>query len=157
MPNTIDGFPVLGLMSSSIFGGNTMDGYTLAFMSKDFTQVLKNGFTYNAIQGVMNHRIVSVGNAWFTDGTASGTLQTYHAKPRYYQHVHDSSSDYSGSGSLKAFGSSLPATRVIYDYFGPKLQEYMSGKLDDTIAEAVKPYVAGVTAPAAAADDASGS
>jgi hypothetical protein len=165
MPPTKDGFPVLGLMSSSIFGGHTLDGYTLAFMSKDFTQVLKNGFTYNMIQGVMNHRIVSVGNSWFTDGTESGTLQTYHAQPRFYNNVHDSTADFSGSGSLHAYGMSLPAKRVIYDDMGPKLQDYMNAKLDDTMAEVANPYAAGVTAApevddnnslAAAAEDAPG-
>merc|ERR1719162_2598123 len=42
---TKDGFPQLALMSSSIFGGKTMDGVTTVTFSKDYSQIRKNSYS----------------------------------------------------------------------------------------------------------------
>jgi len=116
---TLDGFPQLALLSSGIFGGNTMDGLTMVTFSKDFSQIRKNSYMATIRQGAINHRVVVSEDAKdqviYTDGTADGIVTAlYRKRVQSYQHVYNPNTDYSHQPPLELYGQGLPHDSVVY-------------------------------------------
>lgn len=116
---TLDGFPQLALLSSSILGGDSMDGLTTVTFSKDFAQIRKNSYMSTLRQGAMNHRVVVVGDknnqVIYTDGTADGVVSALYRKGlQSYEQVFNPNDDYSLGPPLNLYGQGLPEDKVIY-------------------------------------------
>jgi len=111
---TTDGYPILMLLGSSIFGGRTKDGFARVVFDKNYKKVLKPQWVDDPQAGAMNHRAVSVGNVFFIDGTAASTVTSYQWLPSPYRNLYEPTSDYAGSGALSNYHRGLPSDRALY-------------------------------------------